>query len=241
MANTINTRIVLRNDTSANWELVADRRDLALQEGEMGIENDTGLFKIGKKIMVDGEMVLATWGELEYANDIPKVDLSTVTNNVKEATTLEGLGRGEVVGDVGIVKTPLYKDATNYSYTAYVWACLGKGEDGNDIYNWSAMDGNYSAENVFTSKKITLAGNYSTIGNYAKGKEINAGTSLQTILSGMLQTTIQPSKTNPSLTLTASGSDGDKEVGDTYTKPTATLTVNGGSYTNGYIDTNGVK
>ena len=41
----INTRIVLRNDTSANWEAVKDTATLMV--GEMGIETDTGLFKIG--------------------------------------------------------------------------------------------------------------------------------------------------------------------------------------------------
>lgn len=231
MENTINTRIVLRHDTKAGWEAVKDNVEKALLAGEMGVEDDTGLFKIGKKITVEGVERLATWAELEYANDVP--DLTGVTNNVKEAATLEGLGDGAVVGDIGIVKAPLFDGASNYTYTAYVWTYLGKQEDGEtDKYDWAAMDGNYSAENVFTSKKITLAGNYSSIGNYSKGKELAAGTSLQTILSGMLQTTIQPTKSAPTATISASGDDGGKETGDTYTKPTGTITVTTGSYTN---------
>lgn len=224
MANILKTSIVLRNDTAEKWAAVKDT--VILKAGEMGIETDTGLFKIG-----DGNK---TWGELSYANDIPDIDLSSVSNSVTVADTLEGLSDGKVVGDIGIVKAPLFEGADEYTYTAYVWSAVDKG------FAWAAMDGNYSADNVFTSKKITLAGNYSSIGNYAKGKELAAGTSLQTILSGMLQTTLQPTKTAPSATISATGDDGGKETGDSYTKPTGTITVTSGSYTYAGNDT-GVK
>ena len=93
MANTINTRIVLRHDTKAGWEAVKDNLDKALLAGEMGVEDDTGLFKIGKKIIVEGVTRLATWAELEYANDVP--DLSGVTNHVKVVDgTVNDLGNG---------------------------------------------------------------------------------------------------------------------------------------------------
>ena len=70
---TLNTRIQLRNDTEANWLLVADT-DIPLV-GEICITNDgehKGQFKIG-----DG---VTTWGDLPYANsgaDI-QVDASQV-------------------------------------------------------------------------------------------------------------------------------------------------------------------
>lgn len=223
----INTRIVLRNDTAANWETVKDT--VRLFPGEMGVETDTGLFKIGASKVVDGETINLTWGELEYANDI-----SALKNSVTEVDELSKLpATGNNIGDIGIVKAPLYTGADEYTYTAYVWSKVGVNEDNTDKFAWAAMDGNYSAENVFTSKKITLAGNYTTIGNYSKGKEINAGTSLQTILSGMLQTTIQPSVTAPTATISVSGSQDSNEVGTSYNLPTATLTVTAGSYTYG--------
>ena len=177
---TINTRVVLRNDTAANWEKIKDNRDLALLEGEMGVETDTGLFKIGKKIEVNEEMVLATWAELEYANDIPEIDLSTVTNHVKVVDgTINDLGNGEVVGDMGIVRAVINGDIK--SYTAYVWNGTA----------WEAMDGNYSAANVFLPSEILLAGDFgkdsrgdsiTSIGNYRKGDTIAAGTSIATCL-----------------------------------------------------------
>ena len=234
----INTRIVLRNDTAAKWTEV----DPVLLEGEMGVETDTGLFKIGKK---DAEGNLLKWSELEYANDIPEIDLSTVTNNVKVESTLEALGNGNVVGDMGIVKAPLYTGASEYTYTAYVWNGTA----------WAAMDGNYSAANVFIPEDITLSGDFgsvydtadkkyyaiTTLGNKKIGDTFSAGTSMQEMWSEILSKRLQPSKTDPSISISASGDDGNKETGTSYTKPTATLTVNAGTYTYGYKDENGAK
>lgn len=47
-------QIQLRNDTAANWTAA----DPILAQGEMGIETDTRLFKIGNGV--------DTWSELEY-------------------------------------------------------------------------------------------------------------------------------------------------------------------------------
>ena len=47
-------QIQLRNDTSSNWTSA----DPILAQGEMGLETDTRLFKIG-----DGTTI---WSELEY-------------------------------------------------------------------------------------------------------------------------------------------------------------------------------
>ena len=250
----INTRIVLRNDTAANWEAVKDTA--VLMEGEMGVETDTGLFKLGKKHPTEDR--LCTWAELDYANDIPEIDLGGVTNKVhmvssegeKDALATDDNVK-KIVGDICIVKATVAGD--KYSYTSYVWSEVA-GENNTNTYAWAAMDGNYSAENVFTSQEIELAGNYGSfkdsrgdtvtvtqIGNKKIGDKFAAGTSLQDIFKGILTQTIQPTKTNPSITITAPGDDGGKETGVTYTKPTGTLTVNAGSYTYGYKDASGNK
>lgn len=142
-----------------------------------------------------------------------------------------------VDGDIAVVRAPIA--AGKYEHTAYVYS--------NET--WIAMDGNYSAANVYTSSKITLAGNYGTdssgdsltrIGNKKIGDEIAAGTSLQAVLMDILSQRLQPTKSSPTATISASGSDGAKESGESYTLPTATLTVTAGSYT--YDSTNtGVK
>ena len=222
----INTRIVLRNDTKANWEGVGARAKLMV--GEIGIETDTGLFKIGRE---NDEGGLCTWAELPYANDIPEIDLTSVTNNVKVEATLAALGNGNVVGDMGIVKAPLYEGASEYTYTAYVWNGTA----------WAAMDGNYSAANVFTNAKITLAGDYgldsrkdkiTSIGNLRIGDEIAAGTSLQSILMDMLSQRLQPGNATAPSVSWETNPTGTKEVGTKVT-PSYKAKLNPGSYTYG--------
>ena len=51
----LKTRIILRNDTAANWTL----HNPVLKLGEMGIETDTNMFKFG-----DG---VTAWNGLHYA------------------------------------------------------------------------------------------------------------------------------------------------------------------------------
>ena len=93
------------------------------------------------------------------------------------------------------------------------------------------MDGNYSAENVYTSDKITLAGNFTAVGNYQKGKVINEGTSMQSILADMLSQRLQPATpTEPAVSVTFNS--GAKEVGTKIT-PAYSATLSAGSYTYG--------
>lgn len=104
MANvTLNTRIQLRNDTEANWLLVADT-EIPLV-GEVCITNDgenKGRFKIG-----DGT---STWGQLPYSgggSDI-KVDASQVTFS-QDLVFTEPFGK-YVPGSSGQVTIPANGD-----------------------------------------------------------------------------------------------------------------------------------
>ena len=93
-----------------------------------------------------------------------------------------------------------------------------------------ATDGNYSASNVFLKNKITLT---SALGNYTKNQTLAAGTSLESVLSGLMQKEEEPgTPTTPSASIAVSGGNG--EVGSEYTVPTAKLSIGGvGSYTYG--------
>ena len=235
----INTRIVLRNDTAANWADV----NPVLYEGEMGVETDTGLFKFGKVKSVEGDVTTYyNWKDLEYANDIPEVDLTTVTNNVQVVEgTVNDLEDGKVVGDMGIAKEVVYTDDQGnkqYSHTAYVW-------NGTD---WEAMDGNYSAANVFLPSEIELAGDFGSfkdsrgdtvkitqIGNKKIGDKIAAGTSIESLFNAILTKEISTdlANTNPSTTINAT-KDVYLLVGADSTAQTVTLTLGKGSYDNGY-------
>lgn len=229
MADTIQTRqeldiiLIVRNDKTTAWESTSYK----LEVGELGMEYlNNGKVKL-KAGAVDSEGNLKAWKDLPYIGadeaQVYQTEVLPATDTTEDEDAIANVVNGAELhnGDCAIVKRAI-GDSNKVAYTSYVY----------NGTSWAAMDGNYSAENVFTSKKITLAGNYTSIGNYSKGKEFVAGTSLQTILSGMLQTTIQPSKTAPTATISASGDDGGKETGDTYTKPTGTITVTSGSYTN---------
>ena len=220
----IKTRIILRNDTAENWE----NSEVKLKKGESAVEIADGKAKLKIATADDQSFASAAYVGGAEAN-VFQVELAADETDI-EAAISKVVGSTELaVGDIAIVKAGIAGDKK--SYTSYVW----------DGANWVATDGNYSAANVYTNDNITLAGTYSSIGNFSKGKVVSAGTSLQSLLTEMLSQRIQPGNpTAPTAKITATGDDGGKEVGDTYTKPTATITVTTGSYTNEGTST-GVK
>ena len=237
----LNTIITLRQGTTAEWAISAVR----LREGEMGLEYlDDGTVKVKAGILgEDGQGKL--WADLPYiGSDVKAANVFQVElaeGNVDDIAAIEAqvaLENAEKQdGDVAIVKALIANG--KYSYTSYVYEAALDVE-GNASCGWSAMDGNYSAANVFLKDKITLAGNYTSIGNYSKGKEIAAGTSLQSMLMDMLSQRLQPSNpTNPaaSITLYMDGATkksaaGAVEVG-TIVTPSYTASLSAGSYTYG--------
>lgn len=202
----LNTTIILRNDETNNWQKETAYK---LLKGEIGLEMlDNGKVKM-KVGLNDGE---TAWADLPYVGGDEA--------QVYQVSSLDELNaKSAAVGDIGIIKEVV---ANEEVYTAYVY-------NGS---KWAAMNGNYNAENVFVSSDLTLAGNFNTVGNYNKGETIKAGTSLQDVLSKMLQQELYPTSTMPKLEISANG--GTNEVGSSYTVPTATLKVTSvGSYTYG--------
>ena len=216
---TLNTTIILRNDLTANW---LANNQVILQRGEVSIEflaNGKAKMKIG-----DGEK---TWEQLSYFGGdaakyfevIPEVDENGVEIDIEAINRV--VGDTELAGgDIAIVKSTFAPGKTQY--TAYVYD--------EETSAWKAMDGNYSADNVYVAEDLTLAGNFTSVGNYNKGDTIAAGTSLQNVLSSMLQQELYPTADDkPSASISVSGGSG--EVGSSYTLPTATLTIDDvGSY-----------
>ena len=216
----LNTTIILRNDSTANW---LANENVKLAHGEVAIEfltNGKAKMKIG-----DGEK---TWAQLSYFGGesakyydvVPEVAEDGSVEIHLDAITRVVNGATLSAGDIAVVKETFAPGKVQY--TAYVY-------DG-DAATWKAMDGNYSADNVYTAEDLTLAGNFTTVGNYEKGDVIAAGTSLQDVLSGMLQQELYPTANDkPNASISASGGSG--EVGSSYTLPTATLTIDDvGSY-----------
>ena len=201
------TRIVVRNDSSANWE----SNNPVLLKGEMGVATDLNKIKIG-----DG---FKTWKELSYSGismdevlDAVPRDTYTVLTNTENKTDAEMLAgvTNMKQGDTVVIKTFITSavDGDKYSYTGYVY-------DGS---NWGAMDGNYNAENVYFDENIAIT---TAVGNISlsngQGTIPAAGKNIKQVFESIwTKENTDPTVTAPSATVTLNSLTADKsyEVGE---------------------------
>ena len=227
MANTrLTTRIILRNDSSTQW--LANSTQVLLK-GEVGIE----FLDSGKVKMKIGDGT-STWAQLPYfGGDECRVTEVEVAKGADHATAIAGAVTGTInKGDIAIVKEAIIAadklgTATQqYQYTAYVYGETASGAA------WKAMDGNYSAENVYFNDDmlITQKVGYCDITN-GQGTIPSKGKNLTQVFEAMYVKEANPSKTDPKVTF-ASVTSGRKEVGEKVT-PTWDANFNKGSYTYG--------
>jgi hypothetical protein len=176
--------IQLRHDSAANW---ADKNPV-LKEGEIGVETDTNKMKIGNGTLDYNH--LAYFGGIEENSyvataEAAQTDLEAI-NAVVNGTELHD-------GDTAVVKRLIAGD--KYSYTAYVY----------NASNWKAMDGNYSADNVYFDEDLTYT---ASIGVYSvpssgSGTIDAEGKSVSEVLKGILAKEKNPSTTQPSISLSS--------------------------------------
>lgn len=217
MANTtLRTRIVLRNDSTANW-LANDSQ--VLLKGEVGIEfleSGSPKIKIG-----DG---IKTWSELPYFGGDSELRSAKVFQVTAEGDTTDEVAITNAVGatalqtgDLAIVKRAIAGD--KFQYTGYAY-------NGSE---WAAMDGNYNAENVYFAKDLITT---SAIGNITltNGQATIAaeGKNLKQVFETIFVKEKNPTVTQPSVSVSLSGA-GAKEVGTKVT-PSYNATFNKGSY-----------
>ena len=209
----LNTRLVLRNDITSNYESVKD--DLVLLKGEIGIEFNPDLSGKVKMKVGDGT---STWAELGYFGG-EEAGVYQVDSYEELPTT------GVAIGDNGIVKTLISED--KYSYTAYVYTEQG----------WAAMDGNYNAENVYFDDDILVTTKIGTIQTLTNGQATLSakGKNLMTVLSSLMAERKNPTATKPAGTVELTN-NGNKnysvEIGTSVT-PSWKTTFSAGSYTYG--------
>lgn len=225
----LRTRIVLRNDSTANW---LANEDVVMLKGEVGIEflaNGQAKMKIG-----DG---VKTWAELPYfGGEEAHVYEATVAKGGDHIAAITAALNGVTPNahDIAIVKEAVLSEEAlaetkntsaeqKYQYTAYRY----NGE------NWAAMDGNYSAENVYFTEDFTFTTKIGTVQTLTNGSTTvaAAGKNIKDFLAGLFASEQNPGKTDPSVSVTLTGA-GSYEVG-TVVNPSFTASFEDGSYSYG--------
>ncbi len=218
---TLNTVLVLRNDETANWE----ESERVLKKGEIGLE-----YREDGSVMIKAGNDEDVFADLAYVgSDVKPAQVFQVTlgaNDVDDIEAIEAVVGENVlsVGDIAIVKANISGDIN--SYTSYVYQKTGvDAETGVETFAWAAMDGNYSAKNVYFKNDITLAGDYTAVGNVTKAKTETktlsaAGQSLEDVMQSIFTKELNTSlKTkNPGASISSFtqyyeiGSNGSKSV-----------------------------
>lgn len=208
---------VVVESSETNGAIKVDGVEMTVYTLPAATEETLGGIKVGSGFTITAEGLLSAIPSNIYngTKTEGETDTAALTRIVDGATLRKG--------DIAILKTLIQGD--KYSYTAFVYDT-----------EWRAMDGNVNAENVFLADDITLAGSYTQVGNITKGQTATgslpaAGKSLKDVLQSIFTKELNPSTTQPSVSVTMTPS-GAKEVGTKVT-PSYNATLNAGSYTYG--------
>lgn len=213
----VNARLQNAYDTAANWK----SNNPVLKAGELGIESDTGLHKVG-----DGT---STWTQLDYAGtDTAAVGALieaaednmyalTPSGDEEDTAVLATVGSPKK-GDIAVIKRVIAAD--KYSYTAYVY----------DGTKWEAADGNYNANNVYFDQDLVITANIGvqTVGSTGSKTLDTTGKNVKQVLDMIMASEKNPSITQPSVSVTCSQM-GNYEVG-TQVTPQFSVSLNPGNY-----------
>ena len=220
--NTLNIRIQLRNDTAKNW----NTKNPLLLKGEMGVETDTGKTKIGNGT--------AYWKDLKYSG-VDEDTIKGIIDNNRSAFTEVVPNEGETdaqalareitnpkKGDMAVVVRTFVEG--KQSYTAYI----------HDGTGFKAMDGNYSADNVYFDEDLTYTANIGvlTVPSTGSGTIQASGKNVKDVLAGILAKETEPSATAPAVTIGTQQNFGTFEIGTTKNL-TYGASLSAGSYTYG--------
>lgn len=237
MAN-ITTRINLRNDALSNWLTST----VQLNKGEVAFARLSG--ELSDKYEMRVGVGDKTWNELSNggimvpASNVVGLEdaIASLSTSFYETDDIAKLSdtASYVNGDIAVQKVDI--DLSGHQqYTAYRWSEV------NGTYQWAALDGNYSADNVYFPNDMTMTyafGKYSVpeSGSYTLSC---AGKSVAAVINDAYAETKSGTVTPPNVTLTTTATL-TGEVGATYTVPAATLKFTSGSYQYGPSPTGSV-
>ena len=228
----LNVRLKIRADSKANWE----SNNPVLLEHELGIElgdtPDKNKVKLG-----DGT---TAWNSLAYMYDLESIvakipqggKLYTLTKTTLEQADSELLATVKDSahnGDVAVITTTV--DDVTYEVSSYIY----DGEKGDYV----AITGQVDADKVILREDITMAGNYTAVGNLSKTQTGTAtfatkGKSVMDALTEIFSKRLQPTKTEPSVSgFTLSGAKAVEAGTKIIEASFSGAKLNPGSYTYG--------
>lgn len=219
-----NVRIQHRTKTSAEWLAVTE----APLKGELCVElnvDDTGKGISTKVKIGDGQTLFK---DLAYVggNDANVIETEVLAKDADKVAAINALAASLELhaGDIAIAKEKIDDNTDGkVAYTAYVY----------DGTAWKAMDGNYSAENVYFDADLTYTANIGTktVPSSGSGTISAKGKNVKQVLADILALEKNPTTTQPTASLNSSNI-GAKEVGEKV-KIAYSFSTNAGSYTYG--------
>lgn len=231
----LRARIRFATKTVSEWMvedeiILKGEPTIAIPDGYVAGESDITTFKPIFKIG-DGEHVWSELPEVSGGGGVSDLVVKEKDDNSQsDSEFLQTAIPEPKEGMMVVVVTTFVDDVDNTkdkkSRTAYIY------KEGN----WEALDGNYSADNVYLDSDIQLAGGYTQVGNITKGANetkilTTKGKSLSEVFDTIFTKELESVVTPPSCTITLVGA-GSHEVG-TILNPTYTTTFNNGAYTYG--------
>lgn len=156
-------RIQMRRDSAANWT----SNDPLLAEGEMGLELDTGRWKIGNGT--------SPWSVLVYSNQIYSGASVITDNSASNALRITQIGSGNAL---------IVEDSTNVDNTPFIIDSNGNVGIGTiSLPNKLNVDGTISVTNINPGYNATVtSGGTLTLTNASANQQFFTGSSDHTIV-----------------------------------------------------------
>ena len=200
--------------TNTEFGIVKGGTDVSINGGEMTVLHATNADQLGG--VAANQYALKS--ELTGANTVWQVDVTGEATDASKLVELTNAKKGDIAV---LVRTDIGNPVISY---------ILKENGPTTAANWVALCGKVTTENVVLGYTLKTMGN-GKIGGIPENTTFQPNTTLKTILNQMFVKIIQPSITQPSISISASGAK-SVEAG-TQVNITVTPTFNPGKYTYG--------
>jgi hypothetical protein len=200
--------------TNTEFGIVKGGTDVSINGGEMTVLHATNADQLGG--VAANQYALKS--ELTGANTVWQVDVTGEATDASKLVELTDAKKGDIAV---LVRTDIGNPVISY---------ILKENGPTTAANWVALCGKVTTENVVLGYTLKTMGN-GKIGGIPENTTFQPNTTLKTILNQMFVKIIQPTITQPSISISASGTK-SVEAG-TQVNITVTPTFNPGKYTYG--------